>query len=263
MKEVNLNLDIPSNIQRVRIDVGMCATSPHGGLWFSKYENMAVIGVEPNPYNYARVYDGDFDVADYKIVANENVVKLNREVLCNYADKGNYFKGFELAIDNVTEPCEKTFYCTSELNTGCSSLHKPIDGAPGLNGVTTDREVTVSAVSLKMILDNFPWEQIPVIEFLKTDTQANDLNVVKSCGDYLKRICFVHSEYYAHSAYEGETDMEESFNKFDSFMRENNFKCYYRSGTDVSYVNSDLIGYIITNNVVNDILEFPNGYNYL
>jgi hypothetical protein len=46
-------------------------------------------------------------------------------------------------------------------------------------------------------------------------------------------------------------------------MKENNFKCYYRSGTDVSYVNTNLIQYIIENGVVNDVLEFPNGYNYL
>jgi hypothetical protein len=149
------------------------------------------------------------------------------------------------------------------LNTGCSSLHKPIDGAAGLNGVTTESEVDVNVISLKMILDEFPWDRIPVIELLKTDTQANDLNVIKSCKEYLKNICFVHSEYYAHSVYEGEKSQNECFVEFDKFMKDNNFKCYYNSGTDVSYVNTNLIQYIIENGVVNDILEFPNGYNYL
>jgi len=263
MKDINLNYKVPSNITKVRIDIGMCMTSPHAALWFNKYENMFVIGVEPNPYNYQRLLDGDNGINDYKVVVNESVVKLNNETLCNYIERGNYFFPIEAAIDNVDNICKKTFYCTSMLNTGCSSLHKPIDGAAGLNGVTTESEVDVNVISLKMILDEFPWDRIPVIELLKTDTQANDLNVIKSCKEYLKNICFVHSEYYAHSVYEGEKSQNECFAEFDKFMKENNFKCYYRSGTDVSYVNTNLIQYIIENGVVNDVLEFPNGYNYL
>ena len=263
MKDINLNYKVPNNIRKVRIDIGMCMTSPHGALWFNKYENMFVIGVEPNPYNYERLLDGENGINDYKVVVNEYAVKLNNETLCNYIEKGNYFFPIEVAIDNVDDVCKKTFYCTSMLNTGCSSLHKPIDGAPGLNGVTTESEVDVNVISLKMILDEFPWHRIPAIELLKTDTQANDLNVIKSCKEYLKNICFVHSEYYAHSVYEGEKSQNECFAEFDKFMKENNFKCYYRSGTDVSYVNTNLIQYIIENDVVNDVLEFPNGYNYL
>jgi hypothetical protein len=207
-------------------------TSPHAALWFNKYENMFVIGVEPNPYNYQRLLDGENGINDYKVVVNESAVKLNNETLCNYIEKGNYFFPIEAAVDNVDNVCKKTFYCTSMLNTGCSSLHKPIDGAAGLNGVTTESEVDVNVISLKMILDEFPWDRIPAIELLKTDTQANDLNVIKSCKEYLKNICFVHSEYYAHSVYEGEKSKNECFAEFDTFMKENNFKCYYNSGTD-------------------------------
>jgi hypothetical protein len=90
-----------------------------------------------------------------------------------------------------------------------------LDGAPGLNGVTTEKQVDVNVISLKHIFDNFPWEQIPVIEFLKTDTQSNDLNVIKSCKEYLKRICFVHSEYYAQGVYDGEKPQNECFQQFN------------------------------------------------
>jgi hypothetical protein len=263
MKELNLNYEVPPNITKARIDVGMCMTSPHTAFWFNKYDNMFVIGVEPNPYNYERLFDGENGINDYKVVVNETAVKLNNETLCNYVEKGNHFYPIEAAIDNVDEICTKTFYCTSMLNTGCSSLHKPIDGAPGLNGVTTEKEVDVNVISLKMILDNFPWDKIPVIELLKTDTQANDLNVIKSCKEHLSKICFIHSEYYAHSVYEGESNNAESFQKFDKFMKQNNFRCYYRSSTDASYVNNGLIEYIFTNGVINDVLEFPNGYNFI
>jgi len=260
--KVNLNYEVPQNITRARIDVGMCMTAPNAAFWFDKYDNTFVIGVEPNPYNYERLLDGENGINDYKIVANESAVKINNQTICNYVEKGNYFFPIEAAIDNVEEICTKKFYCTSMLNTGCSSLHKPIDGARGLNGVTTEKEVDVNVISLKMILENFPWERIPVIEFLKTDTQSNDLNVIKSCGDYLKKICFVHSEYYAHSVYEGEKSQNECFEEFNNYMIANNFKCYFNTGTDASYVNIDLMEHIITNGIVNNILEFPNGYNY-
>ena len=46
-------------------------------------------------------------------------------------------------------------------------------------------------------------------------------------------------------------------------MKENNFKCYSITGTDVSYVNNDLIEYIITNGVINDTEAAPKGENYL
>ena len=260
---IDLNYNIPKNIKRARIDVGMSSTGPNAAFWLNKYDDIAVIGVEPNPVNYERVMDGQFIVTgEIQIVANENIVRIgNGDTLCNYVEKGNYFKGMEAAIDNVSEICKKTFYCTDITNTGCSSLHKPIDER--LNGAKTEFEVDVNVVSLETILENFPFEQIPVIEFLKTDTQSNDLNVVKSCGKFLNKVCFVFSEYYAHSAYEGEKSQSECLSEFDSFMTENNFKQFFNSGTDVGYVNTELIPYIIDNNITNDCIEFQNGLNWI
>ncbi len=260
---IDLNYNIPKNINRARIDVGMSSTGPNAAFWLNKYENMLVIGIEPNPINYQRILDGQFIVTgEIQIVANKNIVKIgNGDVLCNYVEKGNYFKGLEAAIDFTNDITTKTFYCTDITNTGCSSLHKPIDEL--LNGVKTEKEVDVTALSLEKVLENFPFEQIPVIEFLKTDTQSNDLNVVKSCGKYLERVCFVFSEYYAHSAYEGEKSQQECLVEFDTFMKKNGFKQFYCSGTDIGYINENLISYIFENNILNDCVEFQNGYNWL
>lgn len=243
MKQLDLSFNIPKNINKARIDVGTSSTPLYAKMWLSKYSDMLVIGIEPNPFNYQKILDNEF--------------------LCNLSDSSNFFKPIEVAIDNVDEPCEKTFYCTSQLNTGCSSLHKPLDGAPGLNGVTTEKQVDVSVISLKTIFDNFPWQQIPFIEFLKTDTQSNDLNVIKSCKEYLNRICFIHSEYYTQGAYEGEKSQTECFQEFNEYMIANNFKCYSITGTDVSYVNTELIDHIIKNGIINDTEDSPNGQNYL
>jgi hypothetical protein len=223
---------------------------------------MAVFGFEPNPFNVECVRNGtDVYPNDYKLVQNKGIITKDNTIIATFEENRNQFEIFEVAVDNVNTPTKKTFYCTSELNTGCSSLHKPIDER--LNGVVTDREVEVTAIPLKQFFENFNWEKIPFIEFLKTDTQSNDLNVIKSCGEYLKKICFVQSEYYAHSAYEGELSQSESFNNFNKYMIESGFKCYFSSGTDAAYVNEELIPYIIQNGLVNDSLEFTKGHNYL
>jgi hypothetical protein len=256
------DIKLKENIKRVRLDVGTSSTAPNSAFWLSKYTDMAVFGFEPNPFNVDGVINGiDVYPNDYKLVQAKGIVTHNNQIIAKFDDMGNQFEIFEVAIDNVDVPTKKTFYCTSELNTGCSSLHKPIDER--LNGVVTEKEVEVTAVPLKQFFEKFNWDKIPFIEFLKTDTQSNDLNVIKSCGEYLKKICFVQSEYHAHSAYEGELPQLDAFNNFNQYMLQNGFKCYFSSSTDASYVNEELIAYIIQNGLVNDSLEFTNGCNYL
>jgi hypothetical protein len=43
---------------------------------------------------------------------------------------------------------------------------------------------------------------------LKTDTQGNDLQVLKSAGDYIKKVLFVQSEYWTRQVYYGEGTKE-------------------------------------------------------
>ncbi|MEY4333577.1 MAG: hypothetical protein RLZZ196_2320, partial [Bacteroidota bacterium] len=192
---MKINYTIPDGIKRVRIDVGMSSTGPHTCYWLRKYNDMAVIGFEPNPDNFKSLHDGHMYVENaYQLVDDKKIITKNNEVICNYADRNNCFIGFDYAADDVETPTQKTFYCTSILNTGCSSLYKPIDGR--LNGVTLEKEVNVTAIPLKMILDEFPYDRIPYIEYLKVDTQANDINVIKGCGEHLKKVCFVSCEYY-------------------------------------------------------------------
>jgi hypothetical protein len=256
------DIKLKENIKRVRLDVGTSLTAPNSAFWLSKYTDMAVFGFEPNPFNAECVRNGtDVYPNDYKLVQNKGIVTKDNTVIATFDENRNQFEIFEVAVDNVDVPTKKIFYCTSQLNTGCSSLHKPIDAL--LNGVVTEKEVEVTATSLKSFFEKFDWKKIPLIEYLKTDTQSNDLNVIKSCGEYLKKICFVQSEYYAHSAYEGELSQSEAFNNFNNFMIENGFRCYFSSGTDAAYVNEELIPYIIQNGLVNDSLEFTKGHTYL
>lgn len=255
------NLQIKENIERIRIDVGTSSTAPNSAFWLHKYKNIAVFGFEPNPYNVQSVLNGTSQYPnDYKVIQTKKIISVDGNEI-DYNESGNQFQIFEFAIDNVDTVCKKTFYCTNSLNTGCSSLHKPIDER--LNGVKTEKEIEVNVIPLKMFFDEINWNRFEAIEFLKTDCQSNDLNVIKSCGNYLKKICFIQSEYYAHSAYEGEPDVNECFIKFDKYVTSMGFKLFHRTGTDIGYVNEELIGYIIQNGILNDSLELQNGVNYL
>lgn len=258
-KEIKLK----ENIKNVRMDVGTSVCAPNSALWLSKYTNLAVFAFEPNPFNAKCVREGTLEYGhEYKVIENTGKITYgsNDNVIGNVNDSNNYFKLYEAAVDDVEEYSTATFYCTSEINTGCSSLHKPIESQLG---IPVKEEVTVNVIPLYKFFKNFDWHQVPYIDFLKTDTQSNDLKVIKSCKEYIKNICFIQSEYYAHSAYEGEKSQSECFSEFHSYMTSNGFKLYYKSGTDVSYVNENLLSYIIQNNIVNDCLEFQNGCNYL
>jgi hypothetical protein len=129
--------------------------------------------------------------------------------------------------------------------------------------VTIESEVEVSAIGLKSILKDFPWEQIPYIEFLKVDTQANDLNVIKSAGKWIKNICFVQAEYFTNGSYEGEKMHHQCLGELIEYMESNNFYCYDYSTTDASFVNNELISYIIENGIKNDGIEHRNGLNFI
>lgn len=255
-------MKVKPNIKRCRIDVGLSATAPYSAYWLDKYSDMLVIGLEPNPYNMERVKDGSVWIKNSPYLATDkSIVKMNGEMICDYNEKGNQFIGLEIAADDIEGIQKKKFYCTSLINTGCSSLLKPIDSK--LNGVVTESEVEVDAAPLSLFLDNFPWEQIPIIDYLKTDTQGNDLNVVKSCGKYLKNICFVQCEWTTWGAYEGELEPNKAWQELNEYMQSFNFTPYYQSTTDGGFVNNELIPYIIEYGIKNDGFENQNGINFI
>lgn len=252
-------MQIKPNIKRARIDVGLSATAPYSAYWLQKYSDMLVLGFEPSPHNMKAIIDGLEWVKDSPYLDVRNgLVKLNGEGICNYEEKGNQFIPYEFAVDNVDNIEQKTFYCTSKLNSGCSSLYKPIEER--LNGVTIENEVKVLAASLSSFLYDFPYEQIPIIDFLKTDTQGNDLNVIKSCGEHLKNICFVQCEWNTNGAYE---ETNENWMDLLQYMGRKNFTPYYHSSTDAAFVNNELIPYIIEHGIMNDGFENQNGTNFI
>ena len=94
---------------------------------------------------------------------------------------------------------------------------------------------------------------------LKTDTQGNDLNVLKSAGNYIKKIAFVQSEYWALEDYEGEKNKLDARNEIIDYMKKKKFYCYFYTDVDIFFVNKELKKIIKKNNIIDNCLDFPNG----
>lgn len=242
-------LDIPENITNVRIDIGTSVNAPYSAHWLSLYQNLFVIMVEPNPENIISLKTGkgtERSQGYYSIILDSGNI-FYKGKLIDTLSRNNKFQLFECAIDNVEQKEERLFYCTSEENSGCSSLSKPTNLI-----IPVKKIVNTEVISMSHILDSFPWDRIPYIDFVKTDTQSYDLNVVKSFNNYLKKICFIQSEYYTNDQYENSKSNESSFYEFNELLVNNNFSLLKRTEHDLLYVNNELKNYIRDKSITPD-----------
>ena len=177
----------------LRFDVGLSFNMPNATQWLRNDPNVYVIGIEPHPNNFKSCCS-------------------HLETL----DAGDRCYLIEAAISDGDQSREKDFYGLSG-DPGTSSLCRPIGRFENL----VDRVYTVETISLSEILDNLNYEKVSV---LKTDTQGNDLKVLKSAGDHLKNVDFIYAEYDESEDYENANTGEE----LDKFLEESGFECYDR-----------------------------------
>lgn len=178
---------------KLRFDIGLSFNMPNSTKWLREDENTYVIGIEPHPNNF--------------------------KSCCSHVETnnaGNRCYLIEAAISNVDKSENKDFYGLSG-DSGTSSLCRPIGRFENL----VDRVYSVETISLASILDNIKYDRIDV---LKTDTQGNDLNVLKSAGEHLKNVDFIYAEYDESDDYENANTGEE----LDAFLEEMGFECYDR-----------------------------------
>ena len=58
--------------------------------------------------------------------------------------------------------------------------------------------VNVPLWSLKHFLVNFPFHIIPHIDYVKTDCQGSDLDILKGAGDFISKIAIITIETEDH-----------------------------------------------------------------
>ena len=105
------------------------------------------------------------------------------------------------------------FYYTSN-DPGCSSLLEP-------NEFPVGEVVNVQTWSLNHFLRHFPFHQIPYIDFIKTDCQGVDLQVIEGCSEFLDKVAIFTCEA-DDTRYKGSkntlTAIKQLFSKYGFFQ---------------------------------------------
>ena len=186
-----INKKLSTGLQ-LRFDIGLSFNMPNTTKWLND-SNTYVIGIEPHPGNF--------------------------KSCCSHLEThhaGDRCYLIEAAISDVGESRDQDFYGLSG-DPGTSSLCRPIGRFENL----VDRVYSVETISLASILDNLNYKRVDV---LKSDTQGNDLKVLKSAGDHLKNVDFIYAEYDESEDYENANTGEE----LEKFLEDSGFECYDR-----------------------------------
>ena len=218
-----MELVIPEDIKRVKIDVGLSYSAPQSEAWLSREKDLFVIAFEPDPGNL-------------KSLKSDPIAKRasNHGAPLQECNKDR-IKIYECALGEYEPGTTLPWYSTNK-DSGCSSIHKPVSSFARLqNGY---KQMSVVAYPLSHFLKDFPWDRFPHIEYLKVDAQGLDLSVLKSCGSYIQRFVYVTAEADGH-CYEGAGDCNKA--NITSYMRGQGFdEVKHRNTKDPTFLNRKL-----------------------
>jgi|688.fasta_scaffold352340_2 FkbM family methyltransferase len=248
-------INFPQNIKKIRFDVGTGSTAPNTALWLKNNKDTAALCFEADPRNYdILISGGSTNQYQNKLRLSKKKYLLKNGKIVKKIDPKTV-KIFNIAISNSKKK-KLNFYLTDKKNFGTSSLLVPIEEKLKQRIV---KKIKIPTIKLEYFLREIDFDKFKYIEFLKIDTQGNDINVLKSCKKYLNKICFVQAEYWAYNAYKGEKNRYNSLNSIVKFMKKKNFDMYYYTVTDVYFVNNSLKKYIFLDNVLDNTIDFENG----
>jgi FkbM family methyltransferase len=158
-------LRLPTQIRRLKIDVGLSRDAVQSMRWLTEDQELAVIGFEPVPSNVSAVRT--------LIENSDPALRLAERLIV-----------LELALS--THEGTLPMYVTDE-DPGRSSLFIPKEFP-----VATETSVPVARLdSLVPFLD---LDRFPRVDFLKTDCQGSDLLVLQGAGALLERVAIVTTE---------------------------------------------------------------------
>jgi hypothetical protein len=250
-----MNLLFPNNINKIRIDVGTGATAPNTAIWLRDNKDTAVLCFEADPRSYDILINGGytnqyisklrFTKKKYLLLNNKIVKKIDTKIV----------KIFNVAISNVQKK-KIDFFLSDEKNFGTSSLLVPIENRLKQK---IKKKIKIPVFKLKYFLSKIDWNKFKYIEFLKIDTQGNDINVLKSCGKYLRKFCFIQAEYWANQSYVGEKDRVHCLALIQKFMKKEGFELYYYTLVDAYFVNTNLKNNIFFDKVIDNTMDFEDG----
>ena len=123
---------------------------------------------------------------------------------------------------------------------GTSSFHRPTkeyaDKQP--EHFSISEHIPIPTIRLSDFMSLLPWDRFEYVEHIKVDTQGNDLRVLESAGDYLKKVMFVTAEIAKEIQYERSPTEEEMDNLMTSYGFE--FIPGTNHGENKTYANRNL-----------------------
>jgi FkbM family methyltransferase len=248
-------ISFPNSIDKIRIDVGTGSTAPNTALWLKNNKNTGVLCFEADPRSYdILINGGKTNQYPTKLRLTKKRFLLLKSKIVKKIDS-KVVKIFNVAISNSKKK-KIDFYLTDKKNHGTSSLLRPIEKK--LNQRVL-KKIKIPVLKLKYFIKKIDFKKIKYLEFLKIDTQGNDINVLKGCEEYLKKFCFVQTEYWAYEAYQGENNRKKCLYLMKKIMKKNNFSLYYFTATDAFFINTALKADIFSNNVIDNTIDFEKG----
>ena len=221
------NINIPDNVKKIKIDIGLSYGANQSNVWFENDvdEALFVFGFEPNPDCLSVLYAGNIQVQ-------------HPEHPSGIADKylKSRFAIIPVALSNFKE--EKTMdFFMMQRDCGTSSLYTPIDPFIG----PIKEVVKIPVFSLKHFFDAFKWwDRFPYIEYIKIDAQGSDFDIILGAEHYLKeRVVYITAEpeiyQYSGCGHNNEYNMT-------GYMNSIGFERIYHPNThDPTYINKNFL----------------------
>ena len=210
--------------KKLRLDIGTSISAPVTRHWFNRLNDIVCIGIEPNPDCVYK--ENHWNNGIYNII----------NVFENHPQKDFYYHIIG-AVDDVDNLTLRKFNVLNG-NVGCSSLLEPIWP---FKGCELDKVIDVETFPLKSLLKNIDFK---LIELIKIDTQGKDLDIIKSAGDYIKKVCYIDMEDDCTKGYKGAADR----NSILEYMKKFDFELYKIESGNLRFKN---IGITIPNNFNN------------
>lgn len=184
-------IDLPTTCKRVKIDVGLSGDASQSAIWLDRDPDLVVFGFEPVKTNLEQLY-----------------MSVDQRIH-RYLGSRFFVIPVALGAEEGTFP----IYVTT-IDSGRSSLLKPINFE--ISSIEDVRQFTLS-----QFLDHFPFDFIDRIDYLKTDCQGSDLEVIIGAEKYLHRIAVITTEC-ENNEYAQSTN---SFEHVNDFLNKHNFVC--------------------------------------
>ncbi len=172
-------LNIPPWVKRIRIDVGLSSNAPHSALWIAQDDELLVFGFEPNKVNIEMLSIGG---STWPTVISPDLIGEKLIIL-------------PFAAQNISGVVQNTFFATS-VDSGQSSTKRPKD-------IIVSSTYSVECCNLAEFISLIPEDRFPIIEYVKTDCQGSDFEILESLAPVLHRIaCYtleIEISQYEHT----------------------------------------------------------------